>query len=688
MRYLVFLFAISPTALYAQKHGMQRIDSLTGELAHTKEDTNRIKLLNTISYLYNEYSYEKGIKNGEDGLRLAEKLGWEKGKADAYNSLATNYNNAGNTDKAVQYITRALQINERTGNRLKMAQNLGNIGVMRYMQGNYAVALEYVYKALKIFEELKDKTGTANQLGAIGCIYHAQKNFMMALRYDTAALNSYKAMGQKPGQAMQLGNIANEYDALGEHEKALDQLLQAMKLYEELGNDEGVARNLNNIGVAYDNRHDYYNAMINQVKALQLYKKLKNQNGIAHTYGYIGQMYLRLATDSTKKEGEGAAGINLAAYGIAMPRTKTDKLREATRYLTTAVAMSKQINSLDFLQVFSQNLSDAQNMLGNYKEALASYKQYVLYKDSVFNNENNKKITGLEHARELDLKESKIKILEQGNRLKDLRAEKEMLAMRILIGGIVMVVIMAAGVIMYYVRRQRAEKMLANEKMNTLMKEQELRSVSNMLEVQEQERRRIASDLHDRLGSMLSTVKLYFNAVEEEVDTLEQQNRDQYLKATSLLDDACDEVRKISHDLVSGELVKFGLVSAISQLKDTIEDTGKLKINLFVFGMEARLDSAIEIALYRVIQELMNNILKHAKAGEVTIQLNNVENNLNIVVEDNGVGFDAEQAQAKDGMGMRNMETRVKKLKGTISLDSGKGRGTTTIIDIPVNIKS
>ena len=100
--------------------------------------------------------------------------------------------------------------------------------------------------------------------------------------------------------------------------------------------------------------------------------------------------------------------------------------------------------------------------------------------------------------------------------------------------------------------------------------------------------------------------------------------------------------------------------------------------------MDNRLDSSVEIALYRVIHELLNNVLNHSKATEVTVQLNKVGNDLNIVVEDNGIGFDVDAARRKDGMGLRNMETRVNRLNGKIHFDSGKGKGTTTIIDITV----
>ncbi len=151
------------------------------------------------------------------------------------------------------------------------------------------------------------------------------------------------------------------------------------------------------------------------------------------------------------------------------------------------------------------------------------------------------------------------------------------------------------------------------------------------------------------------------------------------------MDEPCDEVRNISHNRVSGEWVKFGLVSAQYQLCNTLVETRRMHVHALTFGLEERLNSRMEIALYRVIQELLNILLKQAKATEVNIQLNKVENNLNIVVEDNGVGFDVEAAFQKHGMGLRSIETRINKLNGSFSIDSGKGRGTTSIIDLPIS---
>jgi len=182
---------------------------------------------------------------------------------------------------------------------------------------------------------------------------------------------------------------------------------------------------------------------------------------------------------------------------------------------------------------------------------------------------------------------------------------------------------------------------------------------------------------------MLSTVKHHFSAMETKITELQDQNKIQYNTAIGLLDDAVREVRHISHDMLSGTLVKFGLSAALQDLKNTIEVPGKLTVELNTFGLDQRLDNEVEIAVYRIIQELVGNALKHAKASELVIQLTLSSNNLNVMVEDNGIGFKPE-ALLGDGIGMKNVSERINRLNGTYHLDSELGRGTTFVFDIPI----
>lgn len=233
-------------------------------------------------------------------------------------------------------------------------------------------------------------------------------------------------------------------------------------------------------------------------------------------------------------------------------------------------------------------------------------------------------------------------------------------------------------------RKEKREKEIVTQKNIELLKKQELKSIKAMIDGQEKERKRIAQDLHDRLGSMLSMVKLHYKSVEDSLDKLKQENKNQYEKASMLLDEACDAVREIAHEMISGVLTKFGLTAALEELKETIESSNTLEVELITYGLDDRLENKMEMEVYGIIQELIHNVIKHAKAKELSIQLLKKEEKLQVIVEDDGIGFDIFNTDQNDGMGLKSVYSRVDDLFGEIAIDSGKGKGTTITIQIPL----
>lgn len=226
---------------------------------------------------------------------------------------------------------------------------------------------------------------------------------------------------------------------------------------------------------------------------------------------------------------------------------------------------------------------------------------------------------------------------------------------------------------------------LNKQRIDELLQEQEIASLQGVLEGQEQERKRVAIDLHDRLGGILSMVKLHFSAVEEKLPE-DNPEKKKFLTASELLDLAAGEVRNISHNLLSGVLAKFGLLPALKDLTDRINESGEIKLNLIHHNVENALDGEQELQLYRIVQELISNILKHADAKEATIQLirNKDEKIVNLIVEDDGKGFDPSTPSPSSGIGLSNLKVRVNKLQGSFHIDSGKGVGTSVSVNIPV----
>jgi len=226
------------------------------------------------------------------------------------------------------------------------------------------------------------------------------------------------------------------------------------------------------------------------------------------------------------------------------------------------------------------------------------------------------------------------------------------------------------------------EKTLEQQKVSNMLKEQELVAIDAMIEGQEKERQRVANELHDDLGSLMAAVKLQFNSLEvkEKKDNLET-----FSKTDELIDEAYGKIRAIAHAKNSGLMAKQGLLQAVNQMAEKISIVNGLQVSVLDHGLETRLENSMELTLFRIIQELLTNVIKHAEATEVNIHITNHGDTLNILVEDNGKGFVTQQiTNSEKGMGLKSIDKRVAHLHGSMDIESELTKGTVVIIDIPI----
>lgn len=252
-----------------------------------------------------------------------------------------------------------------------------------------------------------------------------------------------------------------------------------------------------------------------------------------------------------------------------------------------------------------------------------------------------------------------------------------------LIGATILLALIALLLFRSMRNRQRLaskEKELHHERIDQLLSQQEIKSINAMLEGQEKERDRMAKDLHDRLGSMLGGIKANMSALEDRVEQMRQDQ--QYQKVNRLLDQTVSELRQISHDMAAATLSRFGLEKALKDLRDTIHINGRLAVELKIFGLDQRLERSVELAVYRIVQELVSNVLKHAQARELSIDVTRTPGRLSVVVADDGAGFNT--TSHSDGMGLTNVRSRASAIGATAQVDSTPGKGTTVSVECPV----
>ena len=322
------------------------------------------------------------------------------------------------------------------------------------------------------------------------------------------------------------------------------------------------------------------------------------------------------------------------------------------------------------------NLADLYDKMGNYVKAYEYLQKKEVYSQKLNEAAQNKAIAEIDR---------KYRVVEKEAENASLRGNLQIVL--ILLVFVVLLAGIAVFAMLYYRKKKRLaikEKELQQEKVASLLQEQELNGIDAMIAGQEKERQRIANDLHDNLGSLLATLKLHFQNLKTKKEKLQAEEESLLVKTDALIDEAYQKVRGIAHARNAGVMTSEGLLPAVKNFAAKVSATNQLLIEVADSGLDQRLENTLEITIFRIIQELITNVIKHADASEATIHLNLHENHINIMVEDNGKGFDPDRTFQNKGMGLPAIEKRISHLKGTLNVDAAQGRGTSVIIDIPV----
>ena len=234
-------------------------------------------------------------------------------------------------------------------------------------------------------------------------------------------------------------------------------------------------------------------------------------------------------------------------------------------------------------------------------------------------------------------------------------------------------------------RQQLAKQQdeLQQQQIRELEKDKQLVAVDSLLKGQEEERSLLAKDLHDGLGGLLSGVKFSISNMKDNL-VMTPDNMAVFERSLDMIDTSIKELRRVAHNMMPEMLTKFGLDEALKEYCNTINATKLITVKYQSHGMEARLDKSVEIIIYRIIQELLNNTMKHAAATETFVQVIREGNRLNVVVEDNGKGFDSNLDSNNIGAGLTNVRSRVDYLKGQLAIHAKQGKGT--LVNIEFNL--
>lgn len=577
-------------------------------------------------------------------------------RALSLNRIGVVHKNRGDFEFALVAFRKSLRIRQDQQDSSGVASVLNNIGTVHKGCGDYDSALYYALESLKLRKAQQDLEKVSGSYLNLGNIYSLKEEWGQALFYYTEAQALAEQQDLKGTEAIALYNQAGVHLLQGMDRAAETKFMASLALEQQLGNQRNEARILNALGVLHENREELDQAEADYREALAVYERMESRQDVAIAYLNLGNVLRQRDLD------EQAEVMYLKSSGLATQLGQRETAMEAHR-----------------------NLSELYEEKKDWQRSLEHFRYYATLRDSL---NAASAARAFSEIQEKYASEQKQRLIEsQQTSLEAKTFERNAL---LLVGGTLIVLIIL--IVLNYRQKARNKALLVakrteeqGRRIALLMREKEVESMESMLNGQTSERQRIARDLHDQLGGLMATIKMNFNSLEGEVEHLPDPKKLRFQKANEMLDLACREVRLISHDMAAGMLVQFGLLGALNELCQGVRNTMGIEVNLYINRLDERLPDGLEREVYRVVQELISNALKHSGASELTVQLTRNDDVLNLLVEDNGQGFKVEKTESKDGLGLKNIAGRVTALEGTVSIDSTPRHGTTVVIDIPIS---
>jgi len=653
---MIFILFLPMIVVYAQQTNKR--DSLILALVSAKEDTNKVKTLLRIAKYYEASNQDSAIDFLEKVKTLSESLKYVKGVFSYYDQKS----------------------------------------IVSFTKGDYELAMEENHRGLELARQLKDSSLVVVMLNHIGIVYGLQHKYQEQLDYALQVNNVFEANKDSSRLAQSLHNLANCYNGISQYRKTIEYAMRSIEIstvYKK--KNDYINRVYATLGQGYqelqmsDSALYYYDIAIEEsVKSNDIYAE-------AAIYGYkstllgklsrfremllVSERSLALARELQSRQMEANALIS-----VANARFLNGQTAEARRSINRALEIATKdsltqelFNSYDLLPYLAARDGDYTTLVWAKMKADSIHEEVI--NEQIINSTNE-----LEKKYETEKKQKEIIQLQKDKQIQGLSIRQKSTLNYLLIASVAALLLVSfLGYRNLHHRHRLAKQQeeLQQQRIRELEKDRQLVAVDSMLKGQEEERSRLAKDLHDGLGGLLSGVKYSLSNMKDNL-IITPDNMAVFERSLDMLDTSIKELRRVAHNMMPEILTKFGLDEAVKEYCNTVNATKLLAVKYQSLGMNTRLDKATEIIIYRILQELLNNTLKHAAASEIFIQLIREGNRLNIVVEDNGKGFDTAILENSKGAGWANIRSRVEYLKGQLDVHSDPGKGT--LVNIELNV--
>ncbi|ELR69209.1 hypothetical protein C900_05280 [Fulvivirga imtechensis AK7] len=625
------------------------IDSLNAILAQDTHDSIKVNALNALSQLLVYSDTERAIDLSDRAIHLSKISDLQAHQQLSTITRALLHYQLSELDSSKYYCDIAIEFAKANNMKIDLGKCYNLLGSIYLDLGNYGLALQTYTQALKIFKEVPFPSGIGASLNRIGAFYTKRGEHETALKYYREALEIFEKVNRFDQITVALNNIGICYFKRKEYEEALNYFMSSLDMLKVHGPEEQIPIRIMNIG--------------------ETHAKLKN---FRQADKYLTQVVTYAEKNSHPKL------LSSALLYLGILRKEQIRRSEAYEYLEQGLKLASAHSLKDLELEYYQNLSSLHAEQADYHKAYNYYLKFSLLKDSLSSIEQNRELLLMEQRFEAEQSEQKIALLQH-------EAEKKNIILYSLIAGTALLIISFILIFINYKNKQktirlihRQKEKISRQKITDLLKDQELSSIKNKLEGQENERKRIAQELHDGIGGTMASIKMNLLKLSNN----ETPFKDQILDIIKRIDNTCEEVRTISHNLVPPVFYNSALTDIIEDFVNKMIKARSISVT-YEFYPKRQLENInknIQIDIYRIVQELVTNAIKHGNPSEISIYLTKHDDYINLMVEDNGTGF--ANNRPADGIGLKNIRSRVLALSGQIVIDSIPGKGTTVIIDL------
>ncbi len=633
--------------------------------------------------------YRQALGYDSLALNLAKDAGYRKGEVLAFGNIGREFYAQGDLKTAAENYSKALALSPSNASTESLLTYYNQLGVINRIFGEFRQSIIYLDKGIDLAEENQE-------LRSLALLYMNKANTLAETsQYDESATLHLKSitikeqLGDRLGLGQSYGNLAIVFRRAKEYDKAISYFFKNRDIATALGEHKSLGLVASNLAVTYIEKGDFDKVRGFFNEAILNFDKISDIRGLGlsyHNYGNFlfdmneldsAEVLMKKALGFREKVGSDTE-ISSTLANLGRLYLKAGKVGLAEKYILDAQSrLDTTHKTKGLLDVFSY-LSTLYVKKGDYRKAFEYQSKFLDLEKSMLNE--NERINILKAESKYELEKRDLQLAFE----KDKQREKQFNI--ILIAALVILALVALIGISLFRRKQAKERHQAQ--LMQLAQEHRIATTRALREAEKEERKKIAGKLHDEVGAQLSIARLNINQLESTMFAADSEAGAKLEAAQKLLGDMSETVRAISHSLMPIALEKYGLKAAILDLVNAVNASGKIRVEEVIDGL-ANADSwsdEFRFGLYRIVQEVLSNIIKHAQASHVLVQIVELQRSVTIYMEDNGKGLDSNGAPL--GIGLKLLKSNIEYFNGVIEINGRENQGTFVLIELPLESPS